>query len=506
MLDIFASIKVERLEPWPFQAEAIEAGITYVNDGLYLRKTSKKHANKFKAGLFVEPTGTGKSLIIGNLLARINVPAIVLQPKVELLEQNYEKFYSYGGLASVYSDKLKTKLASSTTFATLGSVWDKGAMFRDYYNVQVVFVDECHFGYPPEHDSQFMKFIRDLNPAVIIGFTASPLRLVSSRGTAELKMINRLRPGIWDDIIHLTQIPDIKDQYWTPINYVENPYDDSLLELNKSKTEYTEESIQASAKKNQINNKIYRMVNELLEKGYTSILVFTDTVDTANTLAYGTNAKGEPWIKNAEAVHAKTPAKKRRDIVKSFRSGTTNVLFNQGTFTTGFDYKALQVVILGRPTNSFGLYYQKIGRLVRKSPGKEFGMLIDFVNNVRRHGRLENINFENIPGHGWNMFSGETLLTNVDINSNHKPTKTSMINGAMAKAENKSRYVVFHTGPYVGMRVEDTNVPTSHIDWVANIMEPKYKEMQRMKDACILELTRRGIHQISNQILNNKAV
>jgi len=43
-------------------------------------------------------------------------------------------------------------------------------------------------------------------------------------------------------------------------------------------------------------------------------------------------------------------------------------------------------VIMARPTASLAVYLQQFGRALRTMPGKLFGLIIDHVSNVKRHG------------------------------------------------------------------------------------------------------------------------
>jgi len=58
--------------------------------------------------------------------------------------------------------------------------------------------------------------------------------------------------------------------------------------------------------------------------------------------------------------------------------------------TTGFDFPELDAIIMARPTNSLSLYYQIIGRGLRKAEGKENCLLIDLSGNVNKFGKIEN--------------------------------------------------------------------------------------------------------------------
>jgi len=89
----------------------------------------------------VLPTGSGKSLIIANIVSRLSAPVLVFQPSKEILEQNIGKLLSYGYRGAVYSDSKGRKEVGDITFATIGSVVNKSDLFT---NFPYVIVDECH--------------------------------------------------------------------------------------------------------------------------------------------------------------------------------------------------------------------------------------------------------------------------------------------------------------------------------------------------------------------------
>ncbi len=88
----------------------------------------------------------------------------------------------------------------------------------------------------------------------------------------------------------------------------------------------------------------------------------------------------------AAAVSAKTPEMVRDQVIAKFANGQLDVLVNVDLFGEGFDVPAVSVVIMGRPTESYGLYVQQFGRALRPLPGKTHGLIIDHVGNFQRHG------------------------------------------------------------------------------------------------------------------------
>lgn len=111
-------------------------------------------------------------------------------------------------------------------------------------------------------------------------------------------------------------------------------------------------------------------------------ICFATDVETANDIAARFNAVGIV----AASVSAKTDEGVRRDMIRRFRDGRLLVLVNVDLFDEGFDVPDCEVVIMARPTASLNKFLQMFGRGMRRSPGKAFGIVIDLVSNVLRHG------------------------------------------------------------------------------------------------------------------------
>ena len=70
--------------------------------------------------------------------------------------------------------------------------------------------------------------------------------------------------------------------------------------------------------------------------------------------------------------------------------GKIKVLSNVGILTTGFDYPALDTIVIDRPTKSLALYYQIVGRAWRPYNDKT-SWIIDLTDNYERFGMVENL-------------------------------------------------------------------------------------------------------------------
>lgn len=111
-------------------------------------------------------------------------------------------------------------------------------------------------------------------------------------------------------------------------------------------------------------------------------ICFATDVETAGDIATNFNSVGI----RAASLSAKTNFTVREKYISEFREGKLAILVNVDLFDEGFDVPACEVVIMARPTASLGKYRQMVGRALRVSPGKAYGLIIDHVSNVIRHG------------------------------------------------------------------------------------------------------------------------
>ena len=76
----------------------------------------------------------------------------------------------------------------------------------------------------------------------------------------------------------------------------------------------------------------------------------------------------------------------RGDIIEEFKNNEFKILCNASILTTGFDEPSIETVIVNRATLSQSLWLQMIGRGSRIYPNKEKFTILDFGDNVKRHG------------------------------------------------------------------------------------------------------------------------
>lgn len=374
------------------------------------------NSEKAKRELLVLPTGAGKSIVIAEIVKKLNEPIVILQPSKELLEQNYQKFINVGGEATIYSASAGVKEISKVTFATIGSVKKAIAQLKKL-RVRKIIIDESHIGI--KGGSQLRLFLNELGVTNVLGLTATPFILQSSMNGAELKMLTKIKGKLFTDISHVHQIHTmLDDNHWTPLEYRVVEQDDTFLKVNSSGSDYTEDSMQSFYKNNDLQTQIVDNVEHCLDEGSKSILIFVPTIEEADLLSNR--------IPGSKSVSSLTPKKERDSIISGFKNRDIHVVINVGILTTGFDYPELETIILARSTMSFALYYQMIGRGVRIHDDKDKTVVIDLSENYKRFGKVEDFTVDYIEGYGWGLFKGESLISNYPIEARNRPKKANL--------------------------------------------------------------------------------
>lgn len=383
----------------------------------YQRKASDAAVRAFQGeskhnGLLILPTGAGKSLVIADIASRLDGALLVFQPSKEILEQNFAKLQSYGIIdCGVYSASVGCKDINRITFATIGSVMNH---MQDFAHFKNVMIDECH--YVNSKAGQYKQFIESENRRVV-GLTATPYRLGKGlNGLSMLKFLTRTRPRIFDTVLYYCQISDLLAKgYLAELRYFDcTKLDMSQVKTNSTGADYDDESLRLEYKRSgfydQLTSTTVRVLNPKDKKPRKGVLVFTRFIEEAENLTLKLGSLG---IKSA-IVTGTTPKVEREGILKDFKSGFIKVVANVGTLTTGFDYPALDTVILARPTKSLSLYYQMVGRAIRPYQGKD-GWVIDLGGNYKRFGDVSNMKIGlEAPGtQRWCIRSRGKQLTNV---------------------------------------------------------------------------------------------
>jgi ribonuclease E len=87
----------------------------------------------------------------------------------------------------------------------------------------------------------------------------------------------------------------------------------------------------------------------------------------------------------AMAVSGETPKRELADILARYERGDIDVLVNAQLLAEGWNSPRATICMHLAPTASKRIYQQRVGRVTRRHPGKESGVVIDFVHPATKH-------------------------------------------------------------------------------------------------------------------------
>jgi ribonuclease E len=110
-------------------------------------------------------------------------------------------------------------------------------------------------------------------------------------------------------------------------------------------------------------------------------VVYTAGVKHANNVAKAFQDAGI----NARAVSGETPKRELAEILAGFERGEVDVLCNAMLLAEGWNSPRATICMHLAPTASRRVYQQRVGRVTRRNPGKEAGLVIDLVHPATTH-------------------------------------------------------------------------------------------------------------------------
>jgi ribonuclease E len=87
----------------------------------------------------------------------------------------------------------------------------------------------------------------------------------------------------------------------------------------------------------------------------------------------------------AQAASGETPKRELTRILSAYERGEIDVLVNAQLLAEGWNSPRATVCMHLAPTASKRIYQQRVGRVTRRQPGKEAGIVVDFVHPATKH-------------------------------------------------------------------------------------------------------------------------
>lgn len=321
--------------------------------------------------LVVSPTGSGKTVIGTHIMdntAKNRKSSIWVAPRREIIHQTSRKLDDFGARHSILMAGHKQNEFADITLASI-QTYHRRKTTKGFKqpNGNVVIFDEAHLSLA----NSWQEMAGDYPGAILIGLTATPCR---SDGAG--------LGSFWDILIEVTTVEWLMLQGWLVRANFWAPSIPDLTGVHTRKGDYVEEELgQIMGKTELIGNVVDDWAARASNR---PTVVFTPTV--ANSIAYAEAFRAAGYA--AEHLDGKTPKDERDAILDRLDRGQTQIVCNCQVLQEGWDQPKVSCLVLARPTKSYGLYLQQVGRVLRPHPesGKENALVIDHAGNVYRHG------------------------------------------------------------------------------------------------------------------------
>lgn len=361
----------------PYQHEAVEA-------------TWGALCNLPGSPLIVLPTGAGKSLVIAKLaqdaVERFNGRVLVVAHRKELLDQNADKIRRLVPTMKVglFSAGLRRWDAESEIVcAGIQSCYKKATAFGARH---LVLIDEVHL-VPGNGEGMYRTFLDELrgaNPKLrMVGLTATPFRTGEGSLCGEDRLFQR--------IAYTAEIkPLIDGGYLSPVTSKQVEAEQDTSRLHTRNGEFVPREVedlfdQAAVTKAAVAEIVAKTAQRR------AILIFAASVKHAQHVA---DEIAQQTGEDVGLVTGETTPLERSATLSRFRGDGLGLmplrwLVNVDVLTTGFDSPNIDAIAVLRATQSPGLFAQICGRGFRLFPGKRDCLVLDFGQNIKRHGPLD---------------------------------------------------------------------------------------------------------------------
>lgn len=348
------------------------------HSGIKLRDYQKKAveaAMRFKNGVLVMPCGVGKTQTALQLIASVGGRALWLTHTGDLLKQSLERAKSTLGVSAKSYGTItggKINVGETITFATVQTM--AKIDLTEYKSAwDIVVVDECHKAVgSPTKMMQFYKVLSALSCRYKIGLTATP-----KRADGLEKSMFALLGGI---ICQIGKEEVAKNTCPVKVQTVYSGYmpDPDNITMGDGTIDY------ASLINDMVGNEErFEFVKTLIDSLDGSAIVL------ANRVGFLQELDKQCQIKSmclSGMGNSKAAKRARASAIEDLKEGRLDVLFATYQLAKeGLDVPNLRYVVFATPEKDPTTVTQSAGRVGRKSDGKEYGTVVDIVDDFGMH-------------------------------------------------------------------------------------------------------------------------
>lgn len=327
--------------------------------------------------LITMATGTGKTVVFATLIHERHQqgdrrPTLVIAHREELLSQAAEKISEVCPRLRVGIEQASQKAStgSSVVIASVQTISRASSSRLAWLKPGLVIIDEAHHAAANGYQAVLRRFAGP--ETQVLGVTATPHRLDGKElhGNA----------AIFEEVAFAYGIRQaIEDQWLVDIRGYRVESETDLGDITMRQGDFA-----AGELAKRVDNPA---------RTRAAMKHWLEVARDRRTIAFCAGVEHALHVRNAfqeagvmaEMVSGDMQRADRKASIERFRRGSTQVLCNCEVLTEGFDVPDASCALLLRPTQSWTLYTQMVGRITRLAAGKADGIVIDVVDNCTRH-------------------------------------------------------------------------------------------------------------------------
>jgi len=347
---------IQPINPYGAQIEAL----------YHLTKTREEGMDK---GLVVMATGVGKTYLAAFDCLKYKKILFVAH-REEILTQAYKSFQRIMPEKRFGMFKASmTQKDADVIFASVQTLGKENYLRESYFKTDYfdyIIIDEFHH----VAASSYKGIVDYFKPKFLLGLTATPFR-----------MDNKDIFEFCDDnlVYELNLKEAIERDYLVPFRYYGIFDDTDYRKIDFKNGKYNDKELEKALSvetRAVLILKYYRIFS--LDK----TVAFCCSISHANFMATEFNRMGV----RAAAVHSGNGEfiEQRDTAIELLKTGELKVIFTVDIFNEGVDIPELDSVLFLRPTESYTIFIQQLGRGLRKCLDKSRVTVLDFIGNYKR--------------------------------------------------------------------------------------------------------------------------
>jgi superfamily II DNA or RNA helicase len=312
--------------------------------------------------LIFHATGTGKTVTAVSDAKRFGKRTLFIAHRHELVDQAISTFKKIWPEVSI--GRYEGSSRETDAFVICGTIQSISQNLDDFSpeDFGYLIIDECHHGTA----DTYRRIMSYFHPEFTLGLTATP-----ERADGEDLL------SVFQNVAHRLDLKTaVELDTLVPVRCIRIQTNIDMRDVRINGFKYNAQDLESTIRIPGRNQLIVDTYCEYVKDK--STIVFCASVKHAEEIAGLFQQAGV----NAMCISGRTKPLERKQILADYESGKLPVLCACDLLNEGWDSPHTQVLFMARPTMSKTIYIQQLGRGMRKSPGKDFLMVFDFVDNT----------------------------------------------------------------------------------------------------------------------------